>query len=246
MKTIAIILSTTTVILGQNTTAGDLERKFDHVKGMISFLLTGTIHDDPSRRNFRDKIQDYGCFCYPGDSNQVRFSPSPPVDAIDAFCKKLHRRWHCLESDAETNLGGVSSNCHRDHKEHGDGSYKFHGKTEIDGSHSIICGTESTGGYENVLDTKPQLMCKYRACQIERAFAEELVALDFDSVWNADNIGMVGRGECIKNQVPAPGAGGDEDCCGEYPNRFPYNNNNVANGLKECCPDGEIKIIGTC
>merc|ERR1712084_50855 len=45
-------------------------------------------------------------------------------------------------------------------------------------------------------------------------------------------------------------------CCGAYPNRFPYKTNNGARGccsgatyataLLECCPNGSTAVIGTC
>merc|ERR1712010_319422 len=108
MKTFTFtVLSLQSLVLAQNIT--DIgEKKFDHIKGMISYLLTGTHDDDTTRRNIRDKIQDYGCFCYPGDSQQVRFSKAKPVDEIDALCKSLHRRWKCLESDAEQQINDIS------------------------------------------------------------------------------------------------------------------------------------------
>merc|ERR1712187_390948 len=31
------------------------------------------------------------------------------------------------------------------------------------------------------------------------------------------------------------------DCCGAYPNRFPYNVN-----ILECCPNNSLNLIGTC
>ena len=71
-----------------------LLRRFQHMKGMVAFLQTGDEADDVARLNFRQKIQDYGCFCYPGTSEQVRYSPGVPVDEIDNTCRRLHRRWH--------------------------------------------------------------------------------------------------------------------------------------------------------
>ena len=90
-----------------------------------------------------------------------------------------------------------------------------------------------------------------RACEIERAFAEELVALDFDDMFDELNLGKTGRGECDSKGCPEGKIcgcqGGDcqdlvDSCCGKYPDRFPYNDG----GLKECCADGNVKVAGTC
>lgn len=226
-----------------------LLRRFQHMKGMVAFLQTGDEADDVARLNFRQKIQDYGCFCYPGTSEQVRYSPGVPVDEIDNTCRRLHRRWHCLENDSKNNIDSIPDDCNRDGTQHGVSRYKWHGTIdEITGHREIVCGSHSTGGYENVLNKNQDIICKLRACEIERAFAEELVALDFDDWYDEAHIGMNGRGECEgEPSVSSCGSTNSceslvDSCCGAYPDRFPFNDG----GLKECCGDGTVKVAGTC
>ena len=81
-------------LMHPNLIGANLLRRFQHMKGMVAFLQTGNNEDGDARVNFRQKIQDYGCFCYPGNSQQPRYSPGSPVDEIDNTCRRLHRRWH--------------------------------------------------------------------------------------------------------------------------------------------------------
>jgi len=226
-----------------------LLRRFQHMKGMVAFLQTGDDADDDARWNFRSKIQDYGCFCYPGTSEQVRYSPGVPIDEIDNTCRRLHRRWHCLENDSKNSIDSIPDDCNRDGTQHGVSRYKWHGVEDpITGHKEIICGSHSTGGYENVINKNQDIICKLRACQIERAFAEELVALDFDDWFDEAHTGMNGRGECEgEPSVSSCGSTNSceslvDSCCGIYPDRFPFNDG----GLKECCADGTVKVAGTC
>ena len=97
-----------------------------------------------------------------------------------------------------------------------------------------------------MLNKNAGILCKMRACEIERAFAEELVLLEFDNLYNETYRGYTGKGMCESE------GGGDncapncadliDSCCGKYPNRFPFNDG----GLKECCADGTVKVAGTC
>ena len=81
-------------------------RRFQNVKAMVSYLQCG---DDRVCRNIvTEMIQDYGCYCYPNEDQQVRGSPRKPVDLIDEMCRKLHRRWNCVEMDAELGLNEIS------------------------------------------------------------------------------------------------------------------------------------------
>jgi len=226
-----------------------LLRRFQHMKGMVAFLQTGDDGDDDARWNFRQMIQDYGCFCYPGTSEQVRYSPGVPVDEIDNTCRRLHRRWHCLENDSKNNIDSIPDDCNRDSTQHGASRYKWHGTEDpVTGHKEIICGSHSTGGYENVLNKNQDIICKLRACEIERAFAEELVALDFENWFDDAHTGMNGRGECVgEPSVSSCGSTNScedlvDSCCGTYPDRFPFNDG----GLKECCSDGTVKVAGTC
>lgn len=81
-------------------------RRFTNLKAMVSYLQCGD--DRACREIVTDMIQDYGCFCYPNDDQQVRGSPRKPVDSIDSACRRLHRAWNCVEMDAVIGLNGIS------------------------------------------------------------------------------------------------------------------------------------------
>ena len=81
-------------------------RRFTNIKSMVSYLQCGD--DMICRSMVTDMIQDYGCYCYPNKDQQVRASRRQPVDLIDEMCRRLHRRWNCIEMDATMNLNGIS------------------------------------------------------------------------------------------------------------------------------------------
>lgn len=96
--------------------------------------------------------------------------------------------------------------------------------------------------------------CKLAACQIERKFAEELVEIGFQDVYDPALKGMVGRGECVKigestnsgshkfDSIFDDTDGTFFNCCGSYPKRFPF----LDGGVRRCCDDGKVRFDGDC
>ena len=136
---------------------------------------------------------------------------------------------------------------------HGESRFKWYEKIDSNGDLKIGCGTPLNPEYSDPRPAHSDLTaCRLAACQIERKFAEELVEIGFQELYNPSYKGMVGRGECSKNVTTAknnPGRFDLEDkndmfynCCGAYPNRFPF----MDGGVRVCCGDGKVRNEGTC
>jgi len=248
-KTISATLLS--VVVSQNTTseAGDL-RNFKNMQSMYSYLSCGK--NNVCRKELRNAIQDYGCYCMPGNSLQVRGSNLPAVDPIDEVCQTLHKAWTCVEMDGRQGLNGLDANCHRDAiEEDSYGQFKWFGE-EVNGERKIVCGTKTNREYANTSD--PQIACKKAACNVERAFVYNMIDAEFETYLDEQFRSMASSGAC---DVAPLGAGVADMCCGNYPTRFPHQSTNrqccgtqgrayTLGQMTECCSDGEIRLIGSC
>jgi len=230
-------------------------RNFKNMQSMYSYLTCGA--KNACRQEMRDIIQDYGCYCMPGNSLQVRGSNHLPIDPIDEVCQTLHKAWSCIEMDGRNGLNGLDNNCHRDAIENDAyGQFKWFGE-ETNGQRAIICGTSNNREYST--RDSPSIACKKAACDVERAFVLAMIEADFDNIVDEQFRGMASSGAC---DVAPLGQGSADMCCGSYPTRFPhqqvnsYGDNRACCGtsgrayntgeMMECCSDGEIRMTGSC
>lgn len=205
-------------------------RKFSHINKM---LMT-QINTQLSSSEISKRIQNYGCHCFPGNSRAAG-GKGPAVDEIDRLCAQLARCHKCIEFD---------------HGNFVDGSWdadigKYRWSEETDGSLSCDGNDE---------DHKRDL------CECDRFYAVEMGKVWDDlsynmTYWNAKNNAEFDfdyANVCVQQYGP----GSSDDCCGDYPERYPYDSNTKMccdeagkaydDSMYECCMDGRIVIAGTC
>jgi len=118
---------------------------------------------------------------------------------------------------------------------------------EIDASGTIMCGHSNNIEYAN----NDNQGCRLAACQIERAFAYDVVAFLQNPVEFRDSAKPDGKYKINPNSNDFDASRADicqksggshvqDSCCGEYPQRFPY-----ASSRSVCC-DGMVSPIGSC
>ena len=171
--------------------------------------------------NFRKKLQNYGCHCFPLDLNQL--SPSarlpggrgPPVDEMDSICRELTRCHACVD---------------RDHKSIDTDWGKY--KATITQENDIVCSLNQEQG-------------KIDQCLCDKQFAENLAAMWTDDgyntfYWNSkhNNDPSFDNEAVCQSTIQGTSTSG---CCGEYPDRRPYSKDTY-----QCCADGSVKTPGSC
>jgi len=90
----------------------------------------------------------------------------------------------------------------------------------------------------------PKDTCQRAICECDKYTVVEFASvIDFYDPLNHAFNGFEMEDECIKRERPPSIGPVQTDCCGEYPNRRPYNKNSVKNF--NCC-DGEVTSSNTC
>lgn len=191
-------------------------------------------------------LRNYGCNCYPGNYDKKNIitdemmwnfgGNGQPVDELDNACLKAFSNYRCFRYDLMENnfkkfnvVYGPYEKCHFGVP------FEYHmGKNG-----GIICGPDSNPGYRY---NRAENACKLYACNIERDFANNAFAIlqnapgDYARA-NIQNFNLGIEGKCVKkNNVNTS----RDMCCGNYPNRFPYDSN------KEDCCAGKVTSIGAC
>lgn len=210
-------------------------RKFNSIVGMAHSQITTNL----SKNDFGDKINKYGCHCFPNGSKAAG-GVGPAVDAMDALCKKLYKCHKCIQ--IEFGVDAVDVN---------DGRYTW----GLNDDGSLNCE-------KNQNNPARKALCE---CDVAYAYAMKTI-WDDDSFnnyyWlnnrnarqNADN-GLVFN---YDDTCVAAGNGGGQaadSCCGDsFPNKEPYDSSQRACCsstvynifTQECCTDGSIAGIGSC
>lgn len=147
----------------------------------------------------------------------------PPVDDIDTACRAWHKCNQCTTMD--------NKNCVGVQQKYGD----------------ILIDTDT---YEfSCQSSGPVGSCEYNACSCDVNLAETLYTLA-NSFNQANHFNNFDIGQCT-----TVGTGLTiihNECCGSYPNRFPFNTENGARGCCHgktfdsenlmCCVDGRIDV----
>ena len=162
-------------------------------------------------------IQNYGCHCFP-DGSKAAGGSGPAQDQYDLQCRKLAQCHRCIEMDYPTDITDLWN---------ADiGKYRWN----LDNSGSISCAG-------NTDEHKRDL------CQCDADFATELGKIWFDgnfnfTIWENRNNGQYNfdyEGVCKKQ-----GGQITDNCCGDYPKRYPYDSL-----LRVCC-NGVSVPTGSC
>lgn len=184
-----------------------------------------------------DKFFQYGCWCFPDGEKQVLGGYGEAKDGPDSVCKKYHSCQRCIDSDYVDCPVWAP--------------YKYDGKIDkVTGKKIIRC------------KNKPGT-CRRNHCECDKKLAEDLA--EYEMVWNPTlslQMGGFDRvNECPQHQERAANSGNDNEheCCGNYPERFPYVSKNTKGDIRRCCntktydprtlaccQNDELKEVGTC
>lgn len=189
--------------------------------------------------DFND-IDDYGCWCHFGEN--FRKSRGVPQDIFDLHCRDVIRGYNCIYLDAQEE----NSSCVPFEEPYLEPINIL--STDTNQRLRDDCVNQNTGlSNEN---------CKIRTCLVESLFIRDLAILEQANVVPDPNL----RLENGFNHDAVCDLYNDgfqnRACCGEYPFRFPYqqdgkfeccNNNEIFNSIvKECCDDFTVKLLGQC
>lgn len=231
--------------------ARELEgRKFNHIVKMSYQMIkrqgAGTNH---SYRTLHKMIQNYGCHCFPGQSRST-IGHGPVVDAQDGLCRDLARCHRCVSMDWNAKVSG------NDVIDVNFAKYRF--RITPDGQDVSCERNTEKGKHQSVRDL----------CECDARFAREIAKIWRDDQFNdffwlhPKTMRLSANGKlvpppnkfnpastCIGNEN-----GKSENCCGSYPNRYPYGSdkaccqaNTIYNSITQaCCPGGEIATFGDC
>jgi len=167
-----------------------------------------------------------GCWCNMINNYDKR--KGHPVGTMDTACRAHSHCYKCINMDFEC--------------------------TAIDSAYQVFVDPE-TNDFTCEKNTNP---CAIRACECDVELVNNLVTTVGEEAQNIAALTEYGgfdpSTQCIAG---GGGSGGKPDqCCGEYPKRFPFYSDFGARGCcagktfnansLECCAGGDVKGIGTC
>ena len=152
-----------------------------------------------------EQVLSYGCWC----NFETTFNGrGAPLDAFDKVCQKWAQCTKCIEMDKI---------CHTDETgSHSSGEYDIK-ITKYD--NSFTC---------NMNDDK----CTRSYCQCDSHMVDELVTALKEDKLNRDYVHLFGRFSPDSCQITGSGGANPDQCCGEYPNRYPFVSRD---GIHKCC-----------
>jgi len=190
-----------------------------------------------------DAIWGYGCYCLFGAD--WRKAHGKPMNEVDSICQKLHHCYKCARIDGAEE----DSTCDPAFE-----NYSAPVVKDIDNQGIWVSCESGPNAGDN---------CKIRSCCCDIMFAQGLLDIFFSGVvfdpTLKHELGWDFEGNCPRptcsdpsGYCPAP----VKECCGEYPERFPYAPKNGARGccvnktyntlMLECCVNGVTKKVGEC
>jgi len=202
------IAALATVSIAQNDDID--ERKFGHLFRMVwSKVESKTSLEE---RTFKNQIRNYGCYCLPIGSRVNTAQAGTPVDQYDKACRDLARCYKCLDIDYE-----------------------------IDAVSDKFRWAENTNGDFDCSDSRNTEGQKAH-CQCDAEFAMTIAAKWDDSAYNFAHWEN-GRNNAYSLDkenvcVAQSGDARSDECCGNYPARFPY-----PQDLFDCCSDGKARMV---
>jgi len=195
----------------------------------------GDVFTAPSiNRNANDtfarQMNNYGCWCYFDAENtgQYHLAKGEPQDDYDRACKRYNLGMECVAMDhalasVACSPYSVTYNMPVGVKESASAS-----GTPVD----IIAACNAL----NVGDT-----CAQQTCIVEQHLVYDVSELTLTTQpivtqFHAANFPV--ETACVVR----PGTAGEKECCGSFPNRYPFK---PLGGIRECCPDGSV-TASTC
>jgi len=179
------------------------------------------------------QLHEYGCWCYFYDD--VGRGKGTPVDEIDGFCKTLNEGYQCAIIDSENQ--GIECS-----------------PWEIQYQPGSGVGAElRTTCHERNAD-----VCAAYACTVEGQFADNAFSfllatgggINYDQYGHSNGFDPAHDQGCPV-KVGAKGYSAEKQCCGAYPQRFPFKTldgeraccggRTYNTALLNCCSNGQVK-----
>lgn len=216
----------------ETTESGEItERKFNSIVSM-AYSQINTSWD---RKTFENKINKYGCHCFPNGSKAAG-GTGPAVNSVDSACKQLYKCHKCVQLTFGDNAVDVDQ-----------GRYTW----GINDDGSLNCEKNNKNASRKAL------------CECDKAYAENMKLVWSDDSYNdfywlankhsKKNPTFVYDDTCV-SAGNGDGNGADT-CCGiDFPKMEPYYSGDrgccqetVYNKFtSECCSDGSVGSIGSC
>lgn len=201
----------------------------ERVKVLMEMIMF--LQMDP--QNF-EKFFQYGCWCFPDGARSVIGGYGEPRDGADMVCKRYHKCQQCINQD------------YVDCPEWA--GYKYRGIIDKKtGKKRIECLNKSG--------------CRKDHCECDSKLAQDLAEYEmlWDPMLNQQYGGFDRTTECPLQDVRSNNVNNEHECCGKYPNRFPYVSKSQSGELRKCCKsktydprtlacchDGELRAAGSC
>lgn len=207
-------------VIGGRTDRAQFLRRLKQLKALI-------LHLQPAHHFARYCF--YGCWCLPDAEHTVNGNGyGNPVDEVDFSCKRQSQCYECAKMDHQ------GRECLPDKVQY---SYSLEFDAADPDNHmkkSITCLDEPNSGKNGGYSEK--FSCRRAICECDKKLAEDL--REHFHIWTHENHQEQGTfdppTQCVKQPGNGAGAEGEPQCCGAYPNRFPYK---VADGARMCCGD---------
>ncbi|CAG5105011.1 Oidioi.mRNA.OKI2018_I69.chr1.g1754.t1.cds [Oikopleura dioica] len=166
------------------------------------------------------KMTNYGCYCWIQGTADGVIGGGKTKDMVDHHCKELYRCYKCVLNDYSANYTDVA--------------YSVDFTEDAAGNRQLDCSNNPKQDGENV-------------CECDKRFAENIAKAEQDCAANEPDDELWGS-HCMDEQFRTINGGGSfnpqdnascdkqfhghdkQNCCGFYPNRYPYDVN-----FSECC-----------
>jgi len=194
-----------------------------HVVGNIedSIMIERTLVNDDLLFLLED-LSGYGCWCFFDEEGLAvhNMGAGHPVNDVDQMCKSLFDGYTCSTIDSEDkNDVEVCEPWNVEYVSGFDGAFGFFGTEE---QLALACEQRNGGS-----DT-----CAYQGCVIEGSFVYDIILeVTINGYYDLSKKhanGFDHAAECPHSE----GGQGRRECCGAYPNRFPYS---TKRGSHSCC-----------
>lgn len=183
-----------------------------------------------------DKFFQYGCYCFPDGEKSVLGGYGEARDGADQICKKYHNCQRCINKD------------YNDCPEWA--PYKYKGRQD------------PTTGQKYLECLNKEGSCRRNHCECDKRLAEQLA--EYEMAWNPQYSLAFGGFDRAKSCPAADkrtnnNNDNQHECCGNYPDRYPYVSESETGVLRKCCDtktydprvlaccqDNVLKQHGTC
>lgn len=166
-------------------------------------------------KEFINKVNQYGCHCWPSETKEHLTGQGKPLDEIDSACWELRQCHKCISInyvEGETRPDGCDPVTTK---------YKAKISRDENNGLAITCSNQLNGKKNNNGD------CKRSLCECDKAFAASFA--DSFATWSAD-VWKLEESQTYNDMCQRPNGGqqrllnsGPDSCCGTYPYVKPFN-----------------------